>query len=385
MTYTSSESEIPTDDPGYRRTYFTDEDTRTFNWTLLVIEVLIVTVGILNLVSATTVQDKSLGLYRTQLLWFGVGCAATGLLLVFHYSFLNRLGYLVYFLTLLTLVAVLFLGRETLGAKRWLHLGPASFQPSEFMKLAFVIGLAKYLASDNVTGGYGFKDLLFPTFLMAIPSLLIMKQPDLGTAIIVMAIFASMMLFVGVKRHVIITLLSLAVVAGPLVYRYGLKPYQRTRILAFLNPASDPKGASYNSIQSMVAVGSGRLVGKGYKKGTQSQRNFIPEHHTDFIFSVYSEEHGFLGSALLIGLYAIFLITGLTVAVQSNDKFALLTSFGICAMFFWQIFINLGMVTGLLPIVGVPLPLMSYGGSSMITSMCGVAILINVANKKFMF
>jgi rod shape determining protein RodA len=336
-------------------------------------------------VSATTVQDKSMGLYRTQLLWFGVGCLATGFLLVFHYSFLSRLGYIIYFLTLVTLVGVLFFGRETLGAKRWIQLGPASFQPSEFMKLAIVIGLAKYLSSDNVSGGYGFRDLVFPVALAVVPAFLIMKQPDLGTAIIVIAIFGSMMLFVGIKRHVILTLVAVGLVAAPLAYRYGLKPYQRQRILAFLNPASDPKGASYNSIQSMVAVGSGRLIGKGYRKGTQSQRNFIPEHHTDFIFSVFSEEHGFLGSILLIALYAVFLITGLTVASQSNDKFAMLVGFGIVAMFFWQIFINLGMVTGLLPIVGVPLPLMSYGGSSLITSMCAVAILINVANKKFMF
>jgi rod shape determining protein RodA len=148
---------------------------------------------------------------------------------------------------------------------------------------------------------------------------------------------------------------------------------------------ADPKGSGYNSIQSMIAVGSGKLLGKGYKKGTQSQLNFLPEHHTDFIFSVFSEEHGFVGSLVLLALYIAFLMNGLSVAYQSNDKFALLLAMGVCSIFFWHIFVNMGMVMGMLPIVGVPLPFMSYGGSSLITSMVGVAILLNIANKKMMF
>jgi rod shape determining protein RodA len=171
----------------------------------------------------------------------------------------------------------------------------------------------------------------------------------------------------------------------PAVYKFGLKPYQRQRIVSFIDPASDPKGSGYNSIQSMIAVGSGQLFGKGYKKGTQSQLNFLPEHHTDFIFSVFSEEHGFVGCALLVVLYLIFLMNGLSVAYQSHDKFGILLALGIMTIFFWHIFVNMGMVMGLLPIVGVPLPFLSYGGSSLVTSILCVAILTNIANKKFMF
>jgi rod shape determining protein RodA len=194
-----------------------------------------------------------------------------------------------------------------------------------------------------------------------------------------------MMLISKIDPKVLLVLSLCGVVALPVIYRFGLRPYQQQRIISFINPMSDPKGSGYNSIQSMIAVGSGQVFGKGYKKGTQSQLKFLPEHHTDFIFSVFSEEHGFVGSVILLLLYLGFLVAGLAVAYQSHDKFALLLAFGVISIFFWHIFINLGMVMGLLPIVGVPLPFLSYGGSSLITSMIGVAILTNIANKKFMF
>ena len=212
-----------------------------------------------------------------------------------------------------------------------------------------------------------------------------MIQPDLGTALIILATFGSMMLFLKIKPKTLAILGLCAATALPIVYKFGLKPYQRQRIVSFIDPMSDPKGSGYNSIQSMIAVGSGQLFGKGYKQGTQSQLNFLPEHHTDFIFSVFSEEHGFMGCVILIALYLIFLLNGLSVAYQSHDKFGVLLALGIMTIFFWHIFINMGMVMGLLPIVGVPLPFMSYGGSSLITSILGVAILTNIANKKFMF
>ena len=180
-------------------------------------------------------------------------------------------------------------------------------------------------------------------------------------------------------------ILIFGAIAAPLAYKFVLKPYQRARIIAFLDPSADPKGAGYNSIQSMIAVGSGRLFGKGYQSGTQSRLNFLPEHHTDFIFSVYGEEHGFVGCMILLILYLIFLGNGLSIALQSNDKFGLLVALGVTIVFFWHIVINLGMVMGLLPIVGVPLPFLSYGGSSLIMSMLGTAILLNIANKKLMF
>ncbi len=384
MTYTSMESPMPLDE-STSRTGFYDEELRKFNWNLLIIEILLFGVGIWNLISATGVQDKSLGLYKSQLIWFGVGMICTGLIFLLHYSTFSRLAYPIYFANILLLVAVLVLGKSTLGAKRWIGIGALRLQPSEFMKLSMVICLAKYFETDRTVSGYGIRDLLLPTVLVGVPSLLIMAQPDLGTAMIIMLTFGSMMLFVKIRPQTLLIIGLIAALALPAVYKFALKPYQKQRIVSFIDPGSDPKGSGYNSIQSMVAVGSGKILGKGYRKGTQSQLNFLPEHHTDFIFSVFSEEHGFVGGVILITLYLVFLHNGLQVAYQSNDKFALLLCLGIVFIFFWHFAVNIGMVTGLLPIVGVPLPFLSYGGSALITATLGVAVLLNVANKKFMF
>jgi rod shape determining protein RodA len=295
------------------------------------------------------------------------------------------MAYVVYFGNLLLLVAVLFIGKQVLGARRWLGFGGFTIQPSEFMKLSVVILMAKYFETDRTVGGLGLKDLLLPSVLVGIPAILIMMQPDLGTAMIILLTFGTLLLFIRIRPRTLILLGVCAAVAMPLMYSYGLKPYQKQRIHSFIDPMSDPKGSGYNSIQSMIAVGSGKMLGKGYKQGTQSQLNFLPEHHTDFIFSVFAEEHGFVGCILLLGIYLAFMITGMQIAYQSHDKFALLLAMGIMTIFFWHIFVNMGMVMGLLPIVGVPLPFLSYGGSSLLTSMFGVAILTNIANRKFMF
>jgi rod shape determining protein RodA len=385
-TYTHSSMETPMslDDSNIRVGMY-EEELKKFNWNLLVMELLLFGIGIWNLVSATGVQDKAQGLYRQQLLFFGIGMALTALILLLHYSFFSRIAYVIYFANLLLLVIVMFWGRSNLGAKRWLGIGALGIQPSEFMKLSMVICLAKYFENDRTVGGYGFRDLLLPAVLVAIPTALIMMQPDLGTALIVLATSTSMVLFMKVKpRVLLITGIAIAIML-PVAYKWGLKPYQRQRLVSFIDPAADPKGSGYNSIQSMVAVGSGQVFGKGYRKGTQGHLNFLPEHHTDFIFSVFSEEHGFVGSAILLVLYLVFLMNGLAVAYQSHDKFGVLVAFGIMSIFFWHIFVNMGMVMGMLPIVGVPLPFLSYGGSSLMTSILSVAIMTNIANKKFMF
>jgi len=384
MNHSYMESPMPMEE-GTMRMGMYEEELKKFNWNLLVLEVLLFGIGIWNLISATGVADKSLGLYKSQLLWFGIGMALTAIILLVHYSIFSRLAYVIYFANLGLLAAVLVAGKSTLGAKRWIGVGAFRIQPSELMKLSLVICLAKYFESDQTVGGYGLKDLLLPTMLVGIPAFLIMLQPDLGTALILLLTFLSMMLFIRIKPQTLAILATVAAVSLPLAYKFALKPYQRQRIITFVNPMSDPKGAGYNSIQSMIAVGSGQMLGKGYRKGTQSQLNFLPEHHTDFIFSVFSEEHGFIGCAILLALYLAFLMNGLSVAYQSHDKFGILLALGVMSIFFWHIFINMGMVMGMLPIVGVPLPFLSYGGSSLITSILGVAILTNIANKKFMF
>lgn len=383
MTYSSMESGSSLEIPS--QTGFYEDELRKFNWTPLVLQLVLFGIGIWNLISATGVQDKSLGLYRTQLMWFGIGLLFSVLIYFFHYSFLSRVAYFIYFGNLILLVLTLLVGKASLGAKRWLGFGGFTVQPSEFMKISMIICMAKFFETDKVVGGYKLRDLLLPLVLVGIPAFLIMLQPDLGTAMIVLLTFGSMMLFVKIHPRTLLLIAIVGLTAMPLAYKFALKPYQRQRIISFIDPMSDPKGSGYNSIQSMIAVGSGQLVGKGYRKGTQSHLNFLPEHHTDFIFSVFSEEHGFAGSMILVTLYMIFLLNGLSIAYQSNDKFGILLAFGICSLFFWHVFVNMGMVMGLLPIVGVPLPFMSYGGSSLITSMIGVAILLNIANKKYMF
>ncbi|MFZ9596336.1 MAG: rod shape-determining protein RodA [Bdellovibrionia bacterium] len=384
MTHSSIESPpLPQDHD--RHTGLYEEELKKFNWSLLALEIILFAIGIWNLSSATGVQDKSLGLYKSQALWFGIGMCLTAVILVFHYSVLSRMAYVIYFTNILLLGGVLFLGKSSLGAKRWLGVGAFRMQPSEFMKLSMAICMAKYFESDQTVGGYGFRDLILPFLLVALPCGLIMLQPDLGTALIILLSFTSMMLFIRIQPRTLLAILICGIIALPTAYRFALKPYQKQRIISFVNPGSDPKGSGYNSIQSMIAVGSGQLLGKGYRKGTQSQLNFLPEHHTDFIFSVFSEEHGFVGCMVLITLYLIFMMNGLSVAYQSHDKFGILLALGIMTTFFWHIFVNMGMVMGLLPIVGVPLPFLSYGGSSLVTSILSVAILTNIANKKFMF
>jgi rod shape determining protein RodA len=346
----------------------------------------LIALGVVNLYSATYASQGAEGqFWKQQAYWAGIGLACCAVAYFVHYRVLERFAYFAYAGNILLLLAVLVVGKNVMGAKRWLAFGPLSLQPSEFMKITIAWTLAKFFHDDQFREYYDLKSLLIPILLVLIPVLLVMAQPDLGTAMIIMAVSVSMILFVKVNPRLLLTIgLGLAITL-PVAYKVVLKDYQRQRIITFINPQSDPRGAGYNSIQSMIAVGSGQIIGKGYKKGTQSQLNFLPEHHTDFIFSVYSEEHGFMGFLVLLVLYLTLLANSLKIAYGSNDKFGMLFAFGMCSLFFLHIVINIGMTTGILPIVGVPLPFMSYGGSFMLACMLAVAILTNIANKKSMF
>lgn len=343
-------------------------------------------IGIINLYSATySSQGAEAQFWKQQTMWFVIGAVASTIAYLVHYRVLERFAYAAYAANLLLLVAVLLVGKSVLGARRWLGVGSFTIQPSEFMKITIAWTLAKYFHDDQYREYYDLKNLLIPILLVLIPTLLVMAQPDLGTAMIILAVSGSMILFVKVSPRLLLVVGLIATTMIPIAYKFVLKDYQKQRIITFVNPQSDPKGAGYNSIQSMIAVGSGQFLGKGYKKGTQSQLSFLPEHHTDFIFSVFSEEHGFVGFIVLLILYLILLANALKIAYGSNDKFGMLFAYGMGVLFFWHIFINVGMTTGIMPIVGVPLPFMSYGGSFMIASMLAVSILANIANKKSMF
>ena len=346
----------------------------------------LICIGIVNLYSATFAsQGAEAQFWKQQLMWFVLGIFVSAGAYFVHYRVLERFAYFAYGMNLFLLVLVLLIGKSALGAKRWIGFGSFTIQPSEFMKITIAWTLAKYFHDDQYRDYYDLKNLMIPILLVLIPVLLIMAQPDLGTALIVMAVSVSVILFVKVNPRLLLAVALIAAILLPIAYRFVLKDYQKQRIVTFINPQSDPKGAGYNSIQSMIAVGSGQFFGKGFTKGTQSQLNFLPEHHTDFVFSVFSEEHGFVGFLVLLVLYLTLLGNGLKVAYGSNDKFGMLFAFGLCALFFWHIFINMGMTTGIMPIVGVPLPFMSKGGTFLISCMMSVAILTNIANKKSMF
>lgn len=343
-------------------------------------------IGIVNLYSATYAsQGAEAQFWKQQLMWFGLGTVFSVAAYFVHYRVLERFAYAAYAFNILLLILVLVVGKSALGAKRWLGVGGFTIQPSEFMKITIAWTLAKYFHDDQFRESYDLKSLSIPILLILIPVMLIMAQPDLGTAMIVLAVSASVILFVKVSPKLLIGIALMAAIFLPVAYKFVLKEYQRQRIVTFINPQSDPKGKGYNSIQSMIAVGSGQFVGKGFTKGTQSQLNFLPEHHTDFVFSVFSEEHGFVGFLVLLILYVTLLANGLKIAYGSNDKFGMLFSFGLCALFFWHIFINMGMTTGIMPIVGVPLPFMSKGGTFLLSCMLCISILTNIANKKSMF
>ena len=300
------------------------------------------------------------------------------------YKHLDRFAPVMYVGTILLLVAVLLLGKMGGGARRWLIIGQISIQPSELAKLTVIFILARYFSRVPTIRGYTLRELIAPFLLIAVPCALVMNQPDLGTAIHIALIAGVITVFIKIERRSFITLLASLALAGPVVWSL-LKAYQKKRILTFLNPDRDPLGSGYHIIQSKIAIGSGMFSGKGFLKGTQNALSFLPEQHTDFIFSVLAEEWGFLGGFLVLVIFMLLLIWGLHVAFGCRDMFGMIVSVGITAMIFWQVIINVGMVMGLMPVVGVPLPFVSYGGSSIVTTMISMGILMNIRMRRFLF
>jgi rod shape determining protein RodA len=346
----------------------------------------ICSLGVWNLASATKNAPVLMALVQAK--WMLVGFVAVVLLLLVDYQRLQTLAWPGYFAALGLLAGVAFFGKKVLGARRWLQVGPMQLQPSEFVKLAIIVVLARWFTRDETgarKGYYGLFDLWQPFLFILIPVALIMKQPDLGTALVTFAIAMTLVMFAKVKWRDIVVMLALGVGGSVLAWNRFLKPFQKQRVLTFLNPEAYAKGAGYHAIQSVIAVGSGQWSGKGWGEGTQNQLAFLPEQHTDFIFSVWAEEHGFMGGVLLIALYTFLVLAALDVAANARDKFGSFLALGIAALFFWHAFINIGMVTGVLPVVGVPLPLFSYGGSSVVADMLGIGILLNVSLRRFMF
>lgn len=345
-------------------------------------------IGLINLYSAThgpSSTDVS-SLFVSQIMWLLVGWTVFLVITLLDYAVVSKIAIGIYILNLLAIIYVTFFGKVALGAQRWIDLGFFRYQPSETMKLALIMLMAKILATRSSHGhGMGFKEMFVPLITLGVPFVFVVEQPDLGTAMMLAAIGGSMLIFTKVKRIILASAVVLGIIALPVAWKFVLHDYQKNRVLTFLSPTSDPRGTGYNSIQSKIAVGSGRFFGKGFMKGTQSQLEFLPERHTDFIYSVLSEEHGFVGSLAVLGLFCFLFITGIRVATNARDKFGALLTVGVLCYIFWHMFINVGMVIGLLPIVGVPLPLLSYGGSSMLTTMAGLGLISSVAYRRYLF
>jgi rod shape determining protein RodA len=359
---------------------------QNFDWLLLGLVLIIAAMGIINLYSAgyNRTPSGATPVYLKQIYWLGVGAVIIGVTVLYDYRHLEKFAYPLYIVSVVLLVAVMFGGKMVSGSRRWLPLGPLSFQPAELTKIAIILVLARYFSRRLPSQPLRLKDLVVPVALVLLPVLLIVKQPDLGSGILVLLVAMSMILFVGVNWRTLAWSSLTVVLLSPVIW-YFLKDYQRQRVLTFLNPEHDPLGAGYHIIQSKIAVGSGQFWGKGFLHGTQSQLQFLPEQHTDFVFSVFAEEWGFLGSVVLLLLFTGLTLWGLQVARDCKENFGHLLALGVTSLIFWQFFINLGMVTGLLPVVGIPLPFFSYGGSSLITTLLGVGFLLNIRMRRFLF
>jgi len=355
--------------------------------------ILIITIGLLALYSASFNNDVvGVSVFYDQL-----SCAGLGILLMIilsngDYRKFFDVAYIVYGVSVVFLILVLVMGRQALGATRWFSVAGFSFQPSEFSKLAVIFFLGRYFSQRRPKLSFDFStslreiwgDLILPLILIGISMALIFKQPDLGTAILMMGLFLIMLYASGIAIKLFWGLIGILILLMPLAWHL-LKPYQKNRLLVFLDPSLDPLGAGYTITQSKIAVGSGELFGKGWLSGTQNQLNFLPERHTDFIFSVIGEEWGLLGGIILVYCYGVIIYCGFKIARHNKDPFGQLVAVGIVSILAMQVVINIGMVMGLLPVVGITLPLISYGRTSFMVFALLLGFLLNLSKKRTIF
>jgi rod shape determining protein RodA len=350
------------------------------DWALLVTALFIIALSVLSMWNLAPGRGGAALAWR-QLAWVGIGLVALLMVASVDYRSLVRIAPALYAVGVSLLLVVFVLGRTVSGARRWIHLGPITVQPSELFKLIFVLILAWALASrpgEPLSRGA----VIGLLALLGVPFLLVVRQPDLGTALVLIPVTVAVLVGVGVRLRVLGACALAGLAALPLGW-FALKPYQRDRVLVYLDPFRDPLGTAYNVIQAKIAIGSGQLLGKGVNGATQSRLAFLPERHTDFIFAVFAEMWGFIGCLVLIVAYGLLVLRGFDIAASTRDPRGRVLALGVTAVFAAQTLINLGMVTGLLPVVGIPLPLMSYGGSSMVASLMGLGLLLSVRMRQF--
>ena len=353
------------------------------DFTLLMAALGIIIMSLVIIGSATHINTPGEERYyfvQRQGIFTILNIAAAAFFMNFDYKMLQGYGKKLYIFNLVMLLAVMLVGQSALGAQRWISIGPISIQPSEFSKLIMIICLASVL-EERVGKLNTLDDLMPVAAYIGVPFLLVLKQPDLGTSLVFMAIFFGMVFVSGIRLKLLFGIFGVGIAALPILWHF-LKDYQKMRIMVFMDPNVDPLGSGYHIIQSKIAIGSGMLFGKGLFEGTQSQLNFLPENHTDFIFAVVGEELGFIGAVCLLLLYLVVLWRGVQIAREAVDVFGRLMAVGITSMFAFHVLVNVGMTMGIMPVTGIPLPLMSYGVSSLTTNIMAIAILMNIQLRK---
>jgi rod shape determining protein RodA len=322
--------------------------------------------------------------HQKQMIWWGLGLLGMLVVVLIDYRHIEHYAYAIYACSLFLLVYVLVMGRPISGARRWIELGSIQFQPSEIIKITMTLALAKYFQHHAKQGPYNLLELSVPFLILLAPFVLVLLEPDLGTAILLLLIFFSIVLFLGLSKGSLLTLVAGGLASVPLGWIH-LKDYQRDRVMTFLNPSEDPLGRGYHIIQSKIAIGSGGFWGKGFLHGTQTRLHFLPEQHTDFIFSAFAEQWGFAGCSLLLTGYLLLIFWAFNVSSRAKNTFGMIVALGMTFLFFWHVTINVGMCLGLLPVVGIPLPLFSYGGSFLLVMLLGVGFLLNIYVRRFVF
>ncbi len=358
---------------------------KNFDYILLGITIVLSMVGVVAIYSANLQSESHYlhGLYLRQLVWIAISLAGMMLVTFINYQHIERFVYPLFALGLGMLALVDVMGRVIGGSQRWISFAGFNFQPSELVKLLVIIVVARILVDTEKTGGLGIPDLIKPGLVIAVPFVMVARQPDLSTAGIFFIIFAGIAYFNGIKKATIVRLSALVTLVAPIGW-YLMKPYQKKRILSMLNPEEDPMGRGYHIIQSKIAIGSGGVWGKGLFAGTQSKLNFLPEKHTDFIFSVVAEEIGFIGSLILLFLFLFLILRIIDTALNARDKFGSLVCAGVVVMISFNVVYNIGMTLGLFPITGIPLPFLSYGGSSLLTNFMAIGLVLNISMRRFM-
>ena len=347
------------------------------DWMLLGVVVCLMGVGVYNLYSAALVVGKAYHILQAVTCLAGL-VVAGGMSLVDKRVF-EQWAHVTYAGVLVLLGLVMVFGTKLNGSTRWLDLGAFMLQPSELLKIGVILITAKFFQDRDRDEPYSLRALLKLFALVGLGVGFVLLQPDLGTSLAILAIMMTMVCFEGIRLSSVVILMGAALLSIPFVWTFGMKGYQQDRVMTFLNREEDQQGQAWQVRQSIIAFGSGRIWGKGHTQGTQIQSGFVPEHENDFAAATWAEEHGLMGMLLLLLLYAALIASALRVAARSQDRFGAHLGVGMAAFFFWHVFVNLGMVTGMLPVVGLPLPLMSYGRSNLMTVMLGVGLLMSTS------